>query len=293
MTAPLLSDPALHELIVVADGSTDGTQEVVRELAERDHRVRLVETKRGGVNMARFAGALAASGEVVLLLDDDVLTEPGFIVAHAAHHVACEAILVVGYMPVAPIQRRPGGYGEEIYAREYERHCRRWEAEPESILKSLWAGNLSVRREHYLPLGPQVPEIARGYHEDFDLGLRLYKLGLVGVFDRSLRATHHFTRSPSEFVSDARSSGASIAHVYRVHADVLGRLPPDMATEGLPAPARWMVMASRTHQWPRRLVSVALTVLGRVHLHRLERFAAHVLKRIEQYDATSQPDALR
>jgi glycosyltransferase involved in cell wall biosynthesis len=59
------------ELLVVDDGSTDRTLEVVGELAEKDPRVRVLSKPNGGCAPARNFGARAARGKFLGLLDSD------------------------------------------------------------------------------------------------------------------------------------------------------------------------------------------------------------------------------
>ena len=67
------------ELIVVDDGSTDGTQDVVRALSEADPRIRLVEADHQGVCAARNRGIDEARGEFLAFLDSDNTWRPDFL----------------------------------------------------------------------------------------------------------------------------------------------------------------------------------------------------------------------
>jgi glycosyltransferase involved in cell wall biosynthesis len=72
------------ELVVVDDGSRDGTPDVVRGFGG-DQRVRLVSLERGGgAAAARAAGIEAGSGPLVSLIDSDDLWLPGYLEAMGA-----------------------------------------------------------------------------------------------------------------------------------------------------------------------------------------------------------------
>ena len=64
------------EVLVVDDGSSDNTQEVVRDLYNKDSRVRYIFQKNQGVSAARNAGLRAARGEFLALLDSDDVWKP-------------------------------------------------------------------------------------------------------------------------------------------------------------------------------------------------------------------------
>ena len=61
----------LLEVIVVDDGSSDGSEQLCDEYAEHDSRVRVIHQKNSGVSVARNRGIKLARGEYVTFVDGD------------------------------------------------------------------------------------------------------------------------------------------------------------------------------------------------------------------------------
>lgn len=64
------------EVIVVNDGSKDGTATVIDRYANRDSRVKAIHKENGGVTSARLRGAAEATGDWIGFVDGDDLIEP-------------------------------------------------------------------------------------------------------------------------------------------------------------------------------------------------------------------------
>lgn len=84
------------EMIFVNDGSTDGSEELLKKFEKEDKRARVFNKKNEGLSSARNAGLKVARGEFVTFLDsDDYLTKGaiGYLVGLALKHgvgiVAC------------------------------------------------------------------------------------------------------------------------------------------------------------------------------------------------------------
>ncbi len=64
------------EIILVDDGSDDGSPAICDELAKEDERIRVIHKENGGLSHARNAGIDIATGEYLMFIDsDDVIGE--------------------------------------------------------------------------------------------------------------------------------------------------------------------------------------------------------------------------
>lgn len=67
------------ELILVDDGSTDGSRKLCDHLAEEDHRIRVIHQANAGVSAARNTGIREAQGEFLLFTDSDDYVAPDYL----------------------------------------------------------------------------------------------------------------------------------------------------------------------------------------------------------------------
>jgi Glycosyl transferase family 2 len=207
---------------MAVDGSDDGSVEWLEGRRAGEDRIVVLDLPNRGAGPTRQAGIEAASGEVVLLLDDDVIAAPGLVAGHLRHHADLGPKLVLGYMPNDWTRLPRGRRGVAlIYRRAYEMHCARFVEEPGFVLHGFWGGNFSMPRAEFLRVGMEGLAVRRG-QDDREFGIRCAKAGIQGVFDRALVGEHLFDRSLEAWRRDCRIQGESRVMLHDAHADLVG-----------------------------------------------------------------------
>ena len=119
------------ELLLVDDGSTDGSRELCEKWAKKDARVRVLHQKNAGVSAARNAGIDAARGEHMFFTDSDDYVAPDYLEkmeqcmkASGAELVLCGFHHLYEGADIQKLPKRPGVFsikeGEEDFLCLYE-----------------------------------------------------------------------------------------------------------------------------------------------------------------------------
>lgn len=91
------------EIILVDDGSKDGTSQLLDQLAVQDARIRVIHKENGGVTSARLRGVAEATGEWIGFVDGDDYIEPQMYERLMANALKYDAdISHCGYQMVFP-----------------------------------------------------------------------------------------------------------------------------------------------------------------------------------------------
>jgi glycosyltransferase involved in cell wall biosynthesis len=278
---PVLKDPRTGEIIVVVDGATDGTMELLTEWSRTEPRIKAVLQENSGEGVARRRGVEEARHNIVVLLDDDVQASDGLVSAHAKWHDERDHRLVLGYMPTrVPSPRRRGQAPTILYAQDYEGTCELYETDPALIFTNLWAGNMSMTRASALEARFGA-DVRLSYHEDLRFGLRCQRAGLEPIFDRSLLALHSHSRSLRQFALESRRSGEARARLRHEFPELAKDLDPISSL----TPKEAMVARYLGAPAPASLVgpiAMAVTfVAGYLKMWRLETMSARLLRLVE------------
>ena len=160
---------ASFEVVVVDDGSTDGSVELGRSLA-LPYALRVVEQPHDGPAAARNLGVEQARGALILFLDDDVVPLPDLITTHVATHQGNPNSVVVG--PMSP----PSNWPRPAWIRWEEDKL---EVQYRALLageypctpRQFYTANASLSRGQFLDVGGFDPRFQRA--EDVELAFRL------------------------------------------------------------------------------------------------------------------------
>lgn len=164
-----------YEVIVIDDGSTDATPQVLAE--QWPFQLQVLRQKNSGATQARMAGAEAAAGEVVLIVDDDMSFEPLYLEGLVELHSAPEPRLGMGsYLPDLD---HPVSRFHRIHA-ELNADQPPFERETEVPFTACVTNNVSLPRDVFFAiggLGNPVGDPAATWG-DVDLGYRARRHGV-------------------------------------------------------------------------------------------------------------------
>jgi glycosyltransferase involved in cell wall biosynthesis/peptidoglycan/xylan/chitin deacetylase (PgdA/CDA1 family) len=201
--------PAGFEVIVVVDGSTDGTADALHSLASQMP-VRILEQPNRGAAVARNQGARAARGDILLFLDDDMEAAPDLV----AEHVRChgeEPTIVIGHLPLHP-ESPVGILRAGIHAWAEERLARLAAADAAPGYEDLLTGQMSIPRETFQTLGGFDSAFTKDGafgNEDLDFGRRAREHGVRLVFNSRAISWQHYVVTPAAYLRQRRDLGAA------------------------------------------------------------------------------------
>jgi GT2 family glycosyltransferase len=200
------------EVVVVSDGSTDGTNEYLKSL-QSPFRLRLVLQSNHGVAVARNQGLAAASGRLALFLDDDVVPIPALIAEHASTHAQNDDLTVALGPMLTPdgFDMKPWVQWEQaMLAKQYgDMAAGRWQP----TARQFYTGNTSLLRRHILEAGGFDPAFRRA--EDVELAYRLAERGLRFVFNPRAIGYHYAERSFRSWMDIAYAYGRNDVVFWR------------------------------------------------------------------------------
>ena len=180
------------EVIVVSDGSTDGTHDYLRAL-KPPFQFSLIIQENQGPAAARNRGVAAAQADLILFNDDDVVPTPQMMREHASAHAASAGpVAVMGPMLT------PEGFNmlpwvrweQAMLVKQYQdMRAGKWPP----TARQFYTGNTSLGRQFIIAAGGFDVTFRRA--EDVELAYRLAEQGVGFCFNPAAIGYHYAERS--------------------------------------------------------------------------------------------------
>jgi glycosyltransferase involved in cell wall biosynthesis/GT2 family glycosyltransferase len=211
------------EVIVSIDASSDGTREMVAGLPVEPALLTVSAETRGRA-AACNAGARAARGALLVLLDDDMEPGPGFLAAHLSAHSPSSRRGVVG---AAPVQLGPSSPPVVDYiGSKFNRHLEKLSRPGYRMtFRDFYSGNFSIAKELFLQVGGFDEDFRIYGNEDGDLALRLLGAGAQLHYCEGASAEQHYEKDFAALAQDNLAKGRTAVLLSRKWPEALAQLP--------------------------------------------------------------------
>ena len=225
------------ELIIIDDGSTDGSSVIVDRYASKDARIRVQRTANDGVVAARNLGLEMATGELMAVMDSDDRADPRRLEMQQNYLERHPEVVAVG--SCATMMDEEGDVLGQVsvplnHAEIEAMHLRG--------VDSIFNSSAMLRTEAARQVGGYRPGIMPG--EDYDLWLRLGEVGWLANMPDALL----FWRRCAGGLSACHQHG-NRAMIERILADAWRRRGLSGAPPRIPACARTRADLYRQLAW--------------------------------------------
>lgn len=212
--------PADFEVIVVVDGSSDHTEEMLAKL-RTPYALRVIRQPNSGQCVAHNRGVQAARGQFCLFIDDDIVLTSTVVAEHLRLQRARAGVVGIGQLALRiPVQADWFAQGfARAWTAHYE-HLNRREVPPSWV--DCYGGNMSVPRTAFLEVGGFATDLPRAY--DVDLAYRLERNGLSFVYLPGALGYQDERKSFRDLTRDAEQAGMAAVSLWRRQPGMLPQL---------------------------------------------------------------------
>lgn len=220
---PLLLESLLRqtfqdfELVVVIDGSNDGTEEILQPYHNRFKAYKIISQVNSGRSVVRNRGVSEASGDVLIFYDDDMEPDSDSVDRHNSFHKNYEGMLVGN--PVEFMNSEKTDFQNykarltSIWTKKYS------EGLTQMDYSNLFftAANCSIAKNLFFAMEGFDERLTDA--EDYDFGYRALERKIPVFFDKSNKAIHHDPITAEKYIQRLRLYGMAHSRLYELHPE--------------------------------------------------------------------------
>ena len=255
-----------YEIIVVDDGSTDETEEVVRRfINEHKNIIYIKHTSNLGKGSACNTGLNIAQAPLVVFTDDDIIPTRNWLEAHLIRHKKENKEISVTGLVMYPKEWEKHNNRVKFANFNYAKNIKLSELYVNGLPPNRWAGgNTSVPKKIILEAGGFSGNNKRG--EDVELGYKLYKMGIPLLFERNALVFHY-----SEIIKDIKKHLLHFRKFYYLDAPDLFKSKPEL----IQLFGHWFLFPidNKYDNLYRKIIKILLSILIS---KKLQRFCFHI-----------------
>lgn len=174
-----------YEIIVVDDGSSDGTEQMVESLQQTHSNLKYLKQKNRGPGIARNYGVENSEGDIVVFTDDDCIADEPWLKTMVNSFNGNSYLGIVGGGYVTPKEKGIIGLWQGCNVKHGIKDGR---LKNPSFFE---ANNLAILKQAYLEVGGFCPVFGpKDGSEDFNLCYQILKSGYGSMFNDSAKIQH-------------------------------------------------------------------------------------------------------
>lgn len=222
-------DRSKYEILVVDNGSSDNTAEVLSTLCSQIENLHWIREPRPGRSNARNRGICESSGDLIVFLDDDIEISSDNLERHLFYHVNAKGLIAVISRVKEASAIDPKWAQQYFHVRQNNVSFRAPDDNVQTPLGQYFAtGNVSILRntlelirnsdqrlQFYFDTDP-----AFDYLEDSDMGFRLIKAGVQFVFAQDIRCYHNHPTNLQSILKRNYRVGYCMERLIRKYPEV-------------------------------------------------------------------------
>jgi GT2 family glycosyltransferase len=202
------------EIVVVLDGSTDGSNEALAGFSSTLP-LSVATQQNGGLASARNHCLRLARGEIIWMLDDDLLPQPGAAMVHRRAHETSKKHILLGPCILPPELEVPAGvraWWEERY--------RELSGMSQIDISTFSVANSSGETSFFRDAGGFDESFTLYGYEDNELGYRLVRRGGTLTFAKAAAAWHCTTIDDALTFRRQRDLGRNLVLLISLHPEI-------------------------------------------------------------------------